>query len=98
MQEILLEAIKIIAVLTLSFASIMFFIGGIKIIFSDKVAYKHNHKSTAGFWNSVKRTVPIKRGKIRNNDVVTGIAYDLKKKKVLIHGALSNQAIERVLQ
>ncbi len=81
MLVILLEIIKIICVLALSFASIMFFIGGFKVIFSDKAAYKRNYKATAGFWNAVKGTVPTKRDGARTHNVVAGLAYDLKKRK-----------------
>jgi hypothetical protein len=98
MLVILLEIIKIICVLALSFFSIMFFIGGFKVIFSDKAAYKRNHKATAGFLNAVKGTVPTKRDGARTHNVVAGLAYDLKKKKVVAQGTLSNEAIDSILR
>jgi len=38
---IVFELLKIMVVLSLSFISIMFFIGGITILFADKNDYKH---------------------------------------------------------
>ncbi|MFI3120535.1 MAG: hypothetical protein QX203_11230 [Methylococcaceae bacterium] len=97
MLSLLLEIIKITFVLALSFASIMFFIGGFKVIFADKATYKRNYKSTAGFWNAVKGTVPTKRDGGRTHNVVAGLAYDLKRNKVVAQGTLSNEAIESIL-
>ena len=98
MLGILLEIIKIAFVLALTFTSILFFIGGVKIISADKGAYKRNNRSTAGFWNAVKGTVPTKRDGARTHNVVAGLAYDLKKNKVVAQGTLSNEAIENILR
>ncbi|MDP3875551.1 MAG: hypothetical protein Q8Q50_01075 [Methylobacter sp.] len=98
MQEILLEIIKIIFVLALSFTSIMFFIAGLKIIFADKATYKRNHKSTAGFLNAIRGTVPTKRDGTRSHNVVAGLAYDVRAKKIVAQGTLSNEAIESILR
>jgi hypothetical protein len=44
MLVIILEIIKIICVLALSFISTVFFIGGFRVISTDKADYKRNHK------------------------------------------------------
>jgi hypothetical protein len=98
MLGFLLEILKIISVLALSFASIMFFIGGVKVMFADKTVYKRNNRATAGFWNALKGTVPTKRDGVRTHTVAAGLAYDLKKKRIVAQGTLSNEAVESILR
>lgn len=98
MHEYLFEIVKILFVIAISITSIMFFIGGIKILFADKAIYRCNYKSTSGFMNAIKGTVPTVRDGVRSHNAVAGLAFDLKSKKVIPQGTLSNEAIESVLR
>ena len=84
-------------VILLIYLAIMFFIGGIKIIQSDKSTYSRNHKATGGFVNAIKGTLSTKTNGIRNYNVVAGLAYNKKTKQLESQGSLSNKAIENIL-
>lgn len=88
----------IILAIALSFVSIVFFIGGIKILLADKATYRSNYKATSGPLNAIKGTVPTKQNGSRTHNVVAGLAFDLKHKKLVAQGTLSNEAIENILR
>lgn len=94
----MLTIIITMLVLALSFVSIVFFIGGIKILSADKSKYRSNYKATSGILNAIKGTVPTKQNGSRTHNVVAGLAFDLKRNKLVAQGTLSNEAIENVLR
>jgi cytochrome b len=98
MIELFFELPKFMLVLGLAFIALIFFISAFKIFFADEAAYKCNHRSTSGFLNAIKGTVPTKREGARSHNVVAGLVYDLKHKRVVPQGTLSNEAIENMLR
>ena len=98
MLELIFELPKFVLVLMLTFIAMIFLIGAFKIFFADEATYKCNHRSTSGFLNAIKGTVPTKREGARSHNVVAGLVYDLKNKKVVPQGTLSNEAIENLLR
>ena len=95
---ILLEIIRFIGVLFFSYISIIFLIGGVKIFFADRIDYERKPRLSGGFLNALRGTVPIKRYINRSHHVCPGIAYDVKNKKVIAQGTLSNKAVESILR
>lgn len=98
MLELIFELSKVMLVLMLSFIAIIFLIGAYKILIADDATYTCNNRSTSGFLNTIKGTVPTNRDGARSHNVVAGLAYDLKNKKVIPQGSLSNEAIENLLR
>lgn len=98
MLELIFELPKFILVLMLSFIAMIFLIGAFKIFLADQATYKCNHRSTSGFLHAIKGTVPTNREGARSHNIVAGLVYDLKHKKVVPQGTLSNEAIENLLR
>jgi hypothetical protein len=86
-MNMFLEIIKIITVLTLSYLSIILFIGGFKIMFADKTVYNWNYKLTSCLSKGI---VPTKR----DSDITSSIAYSMEENKIVNRSKLSHKAID----
>jgi len=84
--------------LLLTLISVVFFVGGFKLLFSDKSLYMSNYRATSGIKNALRGTLPTKKNGSRTHNVIAGLAYNVKSKKLVAQGALSNETIENVLR
>lgn len=98
MVDFIIELPKLAVALFLSFIAIVFLINAIKLFHADESIYKQNNKASNSFKDVLKGTVPTKKDGVRSHKVVAGIAYDLKNKKVISQGTLSNESIENLLR
>lgn len=87
--------IKCIIILFLSYISIMFFIGGVKILLCDKFQYEANHRLSGGLLNTLKGTLPYNK---HNKNLHHGLAWDIKNKKIIKQSSLSDETMNKILK
>lgn len=85
--NIIFNIIEISFVLILSFFFIMFLLGGIKIIFSNKNEYNKNYQILQ----------KSKNGFIKDENLSLSLAYSIKEKRLETKQILSYKVIDNIL-
>lgn len=93
-----MELVKWMTVLGLSFVSIVLFVGGVKVIFANKANYRLNQQATGGIVNALKGNIPTFKDGRRSHKVCAGLVYNVRKRKLIEQGTLSDEAINSVLK